>query len=201
MENEIATATVNGEKAEKQQMSDKMRQSVSYGIINGVVRSIAAYLVSTDSDQDEVVKKLTSVVNAMIASGDLHSFDRDWFTKSVIRDIRTASSVANYNCCSSDYSLWYTCLTAMFDDDNIRSKWFNVQDGGYNPEEMEIISAYNEARSKYYKESSRFCSYISKTNRTVLNSILLKYGTIFQQVVPEWYKKILKCYGAEVSDT
>ena len=193
-------AAVQGESATEKKdpvkdMSAKMRDSITYSVVTGMMHSIAAFLVGSLSDKSEAEKKLKVVANALVAGGDIPHVEVDWMTSNYIREIQRIDAYANMPTCTDSYSSWYMALSALFDEDSVRTKWFDTNQQGYTEEEVEIINEYNAAMSAMYKARDRFVNYVANLNKFVLNQMLLKYGTTLQQTVPEWYKRVLSCAG------
>lgn len=176
-------------------MSAKMRDSITNSVITGMMHSIAAFLVGSLADKTEAEKKLKVIANAIVAGGDINSNEVDWLTSDYIRSIQRIDACANMPTCTDAYSSWYMALGALFDEDQVRNKWFDINQPGYTEEEVEIVSEYNAAMDAMYKARERFTNYVANLNKFVLNQTLLKYGTTLQQTVPEWYKKVLGCAG------
>jgi len=183
------------------EMSDAMREAIKSSIMSGIAMSIVSYLYSTSSNSEDVKAKLKTVVNAFVAGGDLPRTDSDWMVTNYLDGVRrTAVTFEGYGHCEdSGYFSWYTAINAMLNDDSVRSRYFG-EEADFTAAEKELIGRYNKARSEYYAAESAFTAYVTGANRLVMSQILLKYGTTFQQTVPEWHKRVLRCAGINANE-
>lgn len=178
-------------------MSEEMRLSVKYSIMSGIVMSVAAYLASTNSNNDDIRAKMKTLVNAFKSGGDVNGSDADWLTTEYLESVKRANAPDIGYCRYGDpaYFSWYSAISAMLNDDSVRSRWFDENNTRYTQKEREIIGRYNKARNEFYQAENAFTQYMTSVNKLTFNQILLKYATQFQQVVPEWYKRVLRCAG------
>lgn len=179
-------------------MSERMRENVRYGIVSGILLSITSFLSGKTSSNDEVRAKLKSVVNAFVSGDDVSSGEKDWLIENFIeraKKLPCMSEDCYYGYSVGEYFTWYAAINAIFNDDNLRNRYFNESDKQLTQKEREMIGKYNRARSAFYAAENEWTEYMAGVNKLVMNQLLLKYGTIFQQVVPEWYKKVLRVAG------
>ena len=178
-------------------MSEEMRLSVKYSIMSGIVMSVATYLTSTNANSDDIRAKMKTLVNAFKSGGDVENSDAEWLTTEYLDSVKRANIPDSGYCHYGDsaYFSWYSAINAMLNDDSVRNRWLDENNAKFTQKEREIIGRYNKARSKFYQAENAFTQYMASVNKLTINQILLKYATQFQQVVPEWYKRVLRCAG------
>lgn len=178
-------------------MSEEMRLSVKYSIMSGIVLSVATYLTSTNANSDDIRAKMKTLVNAFKSGGDVENSDAEWLTTEYLDSVKRANIPDGGYCRYGDsaYFSWYSAINAMLNDDSVRGRWLDENNSKFTQKEREIIGRYNKARSEFYQAENEFTQYMASVNKLTINQILLKYATQFQQVVPEWYKRVLRCAG------
>lgn len=193
---------VNGANPDNKVMSASAMDSVRRGIVSGIVKSLAMYLFGHCADQKQAAAKVITVLNAMRSNKDISEDEANWAYDVYYNSLRTLAYASDPECCapccSGAYMSWYTVLANLVDDTKVYEWSFNSQtESGLNDHEKEIIQTLRKTTNEYYEARRKFEAYFQEVNKSVLKNTIVKYGTTFQQVAPEWYKMIKSSAGLD----
>lgn len=179
-------------------------------VITGIVRSLVLYLYQNNIDSDIVENKITTVLNAFASTKDVQSYDLTWLRNCYVPSLASMRCAIDSECpyvasSSRAYLYWYTIIGNTLDDTSVFEYMYGTEINGskLNDNEKSIVSSYREAQKAYHEARRKFEDHFRKVTITALREVLLRHGTMFQQVAPDWYKYVAKsagCYAGEESE-
>lgn len=191
----------------EEQMSAAAVLKARCSVIIGIVRSLALYLNQNNIDSDSVEKKITTVINAFAATKDVSAGDLSWIRSTYVPSLASMRCAIDSECphvasSSQAYLYWYTIVGNILDDITVFEYMYDSGSSGpkLNDNEKSIISSYHEAQRAYHEARSKFEDYFRKVTLTSLREVLLRHGTMLQQVAPDWYKYVSKSAGCNACD-
>ena len=186
-------------------MSVKAMEAVRRSIVSGMLKSFSIYIFNTYADPKEQTAKYLTLLNAMIAAGDVEPSEAHWLRSDYdrLKTITVASDPYALDApCMSSYLSWYTVMDNLLSDPQVYEWSFREGDnpesgktGELNEHEALIVKTYKEAYKAYYQARDEFEKYFKDVNAAVFKQLLLKYGTTIEQVAPNWYKDVARCAG------
>lgn len=192
----------------EEQMSAAAVLKARGSVIIGIVRSLALYLNQNNIDSDSVENKITTVINAFAATKDVSAGDLSWIRNTYVPSLASMRCAIDSECphvasSSQAYLYWYTIVGNILDDITVFEYMYDSGSSGpkLNDNEKSIISSYHEAQKAYHEARSKFEDYFRKVTLTSLREVLLRHGTMLQQVAPDWYKYVSKSAGCNACDT
>lgn len=198
-------AQVDNKVKPEDQMSAAAVLKARCSIAAGIVRSLVLYLNQSNIDSDKLSGKIETVLNALGSSRDINTADLNWLRSTYVPSLASLRCAVDSECpyvpvSSRPYLYWYVIIGNILDDTNTFA--YIYEDSGttspkLNDNEKAIISSYRQAQNAYFEARRKFEDYFRKVTITALREILLRHGTMFQQVAPEWYKFVSKSAGCE----
>ena len=191
-------------------MSVKAMEAVKRSIVSGMLKSFSIYIFNTYSDPKEQSAKYLTLLNAMIASGDVEPGEAHWLRSDYDRMKTLTVASDPYACdppCASSYLSWYTVMDNLLSDPQVYEWSFREGDnkddgktGELNEHEALLVKTYKEAYRAYWQAREAFEKYFKDVNAAVFKQLLLKYGTTIEQVAPSWYRDVARCAGILKND-
>lgn len=188
------------------QMSAAAILKARCSIATGIIRSLVLYLNQNNIDSDKLNDKITTVINAFASSRDVSPGDLTWLRNTYVPSLASLRCAIDSECpyvpvASRPYLYWYVIIDNILDDTETFSYIYENPDDPTAPKlndnEKSIIESYRQARNAYYEARHKFEDYFRKVGVTALREVLLRHGTMFQQVAPEWYKFVSKSAGCD----
>lgn len=198
-------ARVDNKVKPEDQMSAAAILKARCSIVTGIVRSLVLYLNQNNIDSDKLNDKVTTVINAFASSRDVSQGDLNWIRNTYVPSLASLRCAIDSDCpyvpvASRPYLYWYVIIDNILDDTETFSYIYESPDSispKFNDNEKAIVESYRQARNAYYEARRKFEDYFRKVTITALREILLRHGTMFQQIAPEWYKFVSKSAGCD----
>lgn len=192
----------------EEQMSAAAVLKARRSVITGIVRSLALYLYQNNIDSDDVDNKITTVINAFASTKDVNVSDLAWMRNCYVPSLASMRCAIDSECpfvssSSHAYLYWYTIVGNALDDTSVFEYMYDSENNGpkLNDNEKSIVSSYREAYKAYHEARCRFEAYFREVIATSLREVLLRHGTMLQQVAPDWYKYVSKSAGCEEGES
>lgn len=192
-------------------MSVRAMEAVKRSIVSGMLKSFSIWIFNNVPDPKDQKAKFLTLLNAMIASGDVASTEAQWLVDYYERQktLTVACDELAYDApCTSSYLSWYTVMDDMLSDPQVYEWSFREGDteesgktGELNEHEALLVKTYKAAYRAYCEARDAFEKYFRDVNAAVFKQLLLKYGTTIGQVAPQWYKDVARCAGVLKDDT
>lgn len=190
----------NNNQPDPTKMSVTALNCVKRGILCGVVRSLGIWLCNNVPEQKDAKKKMLTFINAIRAANDLTPEECEWQYTTYFSSLQSSRYATDPDCCcevcSSDYLSWYTVIANLIDDVNCFEWVFTPSSTEpMTEDEKKMVKELRETREAYWHARGQFENYFRKVNQQVLKDVIVKYGTTFQQIAPDWYKSVKSACG------
>lgn len=191
-----------------EQMSAAAVLKARKAIITGIIRSVCVYLYQNNIETKAVSDKVSTILNAFLSTKEISSGDYNWLRDSYLPSLASLRCAIDSECpyvspSSFAYMYWWTIISNLLDDTSVFSYFYeenNPNEPKMNDNEKAIIQSFSQARDAYYKARNQYEQYFRKVTITALREILLRHGTMFQQVAPNWYKEVAKSAGCNCTE-
>ena len=186
------------------QMSAAAVLKARRGIVTGIIRSVCMYLYQNNIEAKVVQDKITTILNAFSSTKEIDANDYVWMRDTYIPSLSSLRCAIDSECpyvapSSPAYMYWWTIISNILDDTSVFEYFYEGPEQGptqkLNDNEKAMIESYKQARNAYYSARAKFEEYFRKVTITALREVLLRHGTMFQQVAPDWYKEVSKSAG------
>lgn len=189
------------------QMSAAAILKARCSVVTGIVRSLVLYLYQNNIDSDTVENKITTVINAFASTKEIQSYDFTWLRNIYVPSLASMRCAIDSECpyvsiSNQAYLYWFTIVGNTLDDTSAFEYMYESENNGpkLNDNEKSIVSSYREAQKAYYEARRKFEDYFRKVTIAALREVLLRHGTMFQQVAPDWYKYVSKSAGCDAGE-
>ena len=191
---------VDARQLDPSKMSVAALECCKRSVICGIVKSIGLWLFNNTPDIKDAEKKMLTIINAFKSNKDLTPSECDWQYDNYFANLKSARFATDPDCCcppcSSGYVSWYSVVSNLVDDTSCYEWTFCPSESEkLTQQENDLVARMRNAREEYYKVRNEFENYFRKVNQQALKSVVLKYGTTFQQIAPDWYKQIKDACG------
>lgn len=193
-----ATGVTRADK--KPQISVAAITAAKISVYNGLTNSLANYLYNNNSDKDAIKAKIITVINQFRSANDISVDEQRWLSATAAAEIARQSMAMDPECATAigsyAYLSWYSVISNLINNDSLNCYAFSDSIlTSLTEKERAIVTGFRAAREKYYEAESKFREYFREVIIQTLKDAMLRHGTMFAQVAPEWYTMLADSIG------